>query len=57
MLMNAKFFRLSSKKCRELIIGCNEKVKEIRSPKYTHLLIITTTFSLTIPSNFKGNIK
>ena len=57
MLMNAKFFRLSSKKCRELIIGCNEKVKEIRSPKYTHLLIITTTFSLTIRSNFRGNIK
>ena len=39
------------------IVGCNKKVKEIRVPKYTHLLIITTTFSLTIPSNFKGNIK
>ena len=37
------------------MLGCNKKVKEIRVPKYTHLLIITTTFSLIFPSKFKRN--
>ena len=31
------------------MLGCNKKVKEICVPKYTHLLIIATIFSLIIP--------
>lgn len=50
--MNVKLSPFSPQKCEDLIVGCYEKVKEIHSPEFKHLSLISTTLFLTFPSNY-----